>query len=167
MLTNYTLRCPSIGERSGEAAESIFFTCEDRAAAGCSSDSGQLWVPLHFPGSAKLSSSFFFFFLPYEYIYIEEFRGVFFKNPIIILVPPVVGGGPRGEDPADNLEIARASFELPWQIHPSLNPKPHSRSLRDAISILCFAASSLICLRSCLGSSSAISLPTTSSTEIW
>lgn len=63
MLTNYTLRCPSIGELSGKAAESIFFTCEDRAAAGCSGDSGQLWVPLHFPGSAKLSSSFFFFFL--------------------------------------------------------------------------------------------------------
>lgn len=65
------------------------------------------------PRQRKAFQLFFFFFLLYEYIYIEEFRGVFFKNPIIILVPPVVGGGPRGEDPADNLEIARASFELP------------------------------------------------------
>lgn len=67
---------------------------------------------------------------------------------------PTMGGGPRGEAPADNLDIAQASFELPWQIHPSLNPNP---TPSDSISICStlknilqgLAATSLICWRSC------------------
>lgn len=88
---------------------------------------------------------------------------------------PMEGGGPRGEAPADNLDIAQASFEPPWQIHPSLNPTPHSHSLRGAISICstlkyileCLAASSLICQRSCLRWSSPFPLPSTSSVTHW
>lgn len=37
---------------------------------------------------------------------------------------PIEDGGRRWEAPADNLDIAQASFELPWQIQPSLNPAP-------------------------------------------
>lgn len=57
----------------------------------------------------------------YEYIYTVEFQRALSKNPIKLVPPWWVEDQ---EKPADNLDIAQASFELPWQIHPSLNPTP-------------------------------------------
>lgn len=39
----------------------------------------------------------------------------------------MMGGGPREEAPADDLDIAQASFELPGQILPLVKSQPHSQ----------------------------------------
>ena len=93
--------------------------------------------------------------------------------PRIPSPPPMLEGGHRGETPADNLDIAQASFELPWQIQ--VKSHPHSRPIFDAISICsswennmkCCAAISLIFWRSCLSWSSCSAHPTTLSTTYW
>lgn len=150
MLTNYTSRCPSIRELLQKAAESIFLMYRNRLATGCYGDSGASSCLIH---ALLWSKALKLFFLLVK---------IFFHWRI----PGVVGGGPQGEASADNLDITQASFELPWQIHSSLNPIA-APSPYDAISIcsrefIGLPASSLICWRSCLQWSSLFPLPSTS-----
>lgn len=111
-LTNYTLRCPSVGELLGKAAESIFFMYGDRPATGCYSDRGQLLVPLVLDSCYSLALSLPAFLHHINIFTLENSIGCFSRIPST-WYPPWWEDDPRGEAPADNLDIAQASFELP------------------------------------------------------
>lgn len=157
VLTNYTLRGPSVGELSGKAAESIFFMYGDRPATGCHSDSGASLCLI--PARPQCLAFQLCFLTIWIYLHWRIPWSVFQESHQ--LGNPLVGGGPRGEAPEDNLDIAQASFELPWQI-----PVPTRCNFHLKNTLKCLAAGSLICRRSCLRWSP-IPLPRTSYVTHW